>query len=433
MPDIFFRRLRRIKSHLSRRAHSVALVVSSAPRAVRSRDGYYPYRQNSDFYYLTGSTEPDLSLVISPERPRPVVVGPKPDPVKVVWEGKPREGVRALARRLGADVVETNDPVRELSHIIRGATELVHPGSGETPAAILGRRIADTPSHLRGLLPRVVAHIDTVLEEFRLFKEPSEVRAIRHSAAITNRALSETMPFVVPGQTESTIAATIEYWFRLQGGTPAFNTIAASGPSAATLHYHYLDRPLRRDDILLIDCGAEHNLYAADITRCVPVGGKFQGIKRDIYEIVLAAQLAAIRAVRPHVKIQTVYDAAARELIRGLVSLGVLRGTTATLLKKGAHKPYFPHGIGHSLGLDVHDVGNLRGNNAAVLEPGMVFTIEPGLYFAKPHRHIPPCGVRIEDDILVTARGAEVLSAGFPKEPSEVEALLASEVELEAL
>jgi Xaa-Pro aminopeptidase len=259
----------------------------------------------------------------------------------------------------------------------------------------------------------------------RLFKEPGEVKLIREAAAITNHALFETMPFVIPGQAESTIAATIEYWFRLQGATTGFNTIAATGPSAATLHYSHQSRALKRGDLLLIDCGAEHRLYSADITRVVPVGGVFSGPSKEVYEIVLAAQKAAIKAVKNNVLIRTVYDAAARELTHGLVSLGVLRGKVSALMAKKAYKPYFPHGIGHSLGLDVHDVGNLRGNNAAVLKSGMVFTIEPGLYFPKKVRNVPACGVRIEDDVLVTARGAEVLSVGFPKETREIESLFA--------
>jgi Xaa-Pro aminopeptidase len=423
MTDIFARRLRRITGILQAWPHPAAVVVSSAPSVVRSRDGHYPYRQNSDFYYLTGSNEPDLTVFLRSARKRPLVVAPKPDPIKVVWEGRPREDGRALARRLGADLIETSDPMKEILALLPGVSEVLHQNSLGTTSGALARKLADTPSHLRGSLPVRLAHIDAILENLRLFKEPCEIAAIQRSAAITNRALHETVPFMHPGQTERTIAATIEYWFRLQGASPAFNTIAATGPSAATLHYHHLDRPLKRNDLLLIDCGAEHQMYCADITRCVPVGGVFEGIRREIYTIVLAAQEAALKAVRPNVAIQKVYDAAARELIDGLVSLGVLRGKTSSLLKKGAHKPFFPHGIGHSLGIDVHDVGNLRGNNAAILKTGMVFTIEPGLYFPKPIRRVPACGVRIEDDVLVTESGGEILSRGFPKDPDSIAAL----------
>jgi len=177
--------------------------------------------------------------------------------------------------------------------------------------------------------------------------------------------------------------------------------------------------------MLLIDCGAEYSMYAADITRVFPVSGTFSGPRRDVYEIVLAAQKAAIRAVRPGADVAAVYRAAARVLVEGLVELGVLRGKASRLLERGAYRPYFPHSIGHTLGLDVHDIGRMRGERRLTLQEGMVISIEPGLYFTSRAGKVPACGVRIEDDVLVTAGGARVLSAAFPKEPGEIEQLLA--------
>ncbi|MFM1848395.1 MAG: Xaa-Pro aminopeptidase [Pseudomonadota bacterium] len=423
MADIFAKRIRRVGAHLRGLQFGTALLVTSAPGVIRSRDTQYPYRQNSDFYYLTGADLRDSTLLVSPKRKRPLVLAPKPDPVKVVWEGAPLESAEQLAKRLGADLVRTDDVWRALSAELRGIDELVHQNIPGSVSWSIARRLLELPAHARSGMPARFAHSDTVLEEMRLYKEPSEVKLIKEAAAITNHALFETLPFVLVGQKESTIAATVEYWFRLQGATAGFNTIAATGQSAATLHYEHQSRALKRDDLLLIDCGAEHRMYSADITRVVPVRGVFSGVTREVYEIVLAAQKAAMKAVKNNVLIQKVYDAAAHELTVGLVELGVLRGKVSALLGKKAYKPYFPHGIGHSLGLDVHDVGNLRGNNAATLKTGMVFTIEPGLYFPKRVKNVPSCGVRIEDDILVTPRRAEILSAGFPKEVREIEAL----------
>lgn len=423
MADVFSRRIRRIALAFRRAPHPQALVLSSTPGVIRSRDTQYSYRPNSDFYYLTGSEALETTLLLTTFRRRPLIVAPKPDPVKALWEGAPLESAESLAHRLGADLIRTDDPQREIARELRGVRELFFPNSPGSAGWNVARRLIETPSHLRGDLPARFAHTDTILEPMRLHKEPSEVKLIRNAAAITNHALFETMPFIIPGQSEETIAATIDYWFRLHGAEPGFNTIAATGASAATLHYAHRSRTLKRGDLLLIDCGAEHRRYSADITRVVPVGGVFSAPTRDVYEVVLAAQKAAIKAVKNNVLIRTVYAAAARELTHGLVALGVLRGKVSALMAKEAYKPYFPHGIGHSLGLDVHDIGNLRGNTAATLESGMVFTIEPGLYFPKRVKKIPACGVRIEDDVLVTSRGAEVLSAGFPKEVRAVESV----------
>lgn len=424
MADVFSRRIRRVTQGFKAAPVPQALILSSAPAMIRSRDTHYPYRPNSDFYYLTGSESHDTTLLLSSKRRRPLIVAPKSDPLKIVWEGAPLESAEKLAQRLGADLILTNDPLREIGTELHGVRELFYPNLPGSVGWNAARRLIEVPSHLRGNSPTHFSHTDAVLEPMRLFKEPGEVKLIREAAAITNHALFETMPFVIPGQAESTIAATIEYWFRLNGAVAGFNTIAATGPSAATLHYSQQTRTLKRGDLLLIDCGAEHQFYSADITRVVPVGGVFVAPTKEVYEIVLAAQKAAIKAVKNNVLIRTVYDAAARELTHGLVSLGILRGKVSALMAKKAYKPYFPHGIGHSLGLDVHDVGNLRGNNEAVLKSGMVFTIEPGLYFPKKTKNVPACGVRIEDDVLVTARGAEVLSVGFPKEVREIENLL---------
>jgi Xaa-Pro aminopeptidase len=193
---------------------------------------------------------------------------------------------------------------------------------------------------------------------------------------------------------------------------PSFQTIVAAGKSAAVLHYHDYTRILKSKELILIDCGAEYNNYAADISRTYPVGDQLSPQLAALLEIVSDAQHAAISEIKAGVSFGKAYAAAAKELTKGLITLKVLKGSLKSLLKKSAFKPYFPHGIGHSLGLDVHDIGRMRNNNESLLKKGMVLTIEPGLYFSKPHGLIPACGIRIEDDVLVTDKGCQILSAG---------------------
>lgn len=399
-----------------------ALLLSSAPRRIFSRDTYYPYRQDSDFFYLTGSHCEDLALIISSNHKRPILIAPKIDPLKIIWEGKP-PSYSTLAAAIGAELIISNDINKEILNRVRGHERLYHQNVPGTLSYTAAKKIADTPSHNKNNLPRELAHTDVILEPMRLFKDSFEVKQIKSAAKITNKALFELLPLIKPGTSEAQIAYGLDYHIRMLGGTLAFNTIAAAGPSAAVLHYEHYTRKMTRADMLLIDCGAALNLYNADITRVIPVSGKFSPIHKEIYSVVLEAQKAAISKVKHAALSGAVYNAAAKVITEGLVELGVLRGKTSKLMQKQAFKPYFMHGIGHTLGLDVHDVGSVRGNNKASLKKGMVMTIEPGLYFPKKIGRVPACGVRIEDDVLVTARGCEVLTEGFPKEVDEVEAL----------
>lgn len=416
-------RLQKVMRTLSEGKETRALLVSSAPQHIRSRDTHFEYRQNSDFYYLTGSRARECLLMLSSKQKTPLLFVPKADPVKILWEGKP-PNFEELAQHLGAKLVEYSDAAGELLQHLRDVDVLYYQNEPHGMSWEITSKLLAIRSHERGALPARFHHSDLILENLRLFKDPEEVRLIRQANAITNGALMEAAPMMRPGNSESEIASTIDYIFRICGAEVAFASIVAAGPSAATLHYEAKSRKLRKGDMLLIDCGAEHEMYAGDITRVVPVGGKFDPIHRQIYSIVLAAQKAALSKVKHGVKIATVYDAAARVLTQGLVDLKVLKGSVPSLMEKKAFRPYFPHGIGHSLGLDVHDVGKLRGNNEARLLTGMVFTVEPGLYFSRKIGKVPACGVRIEDNVLVTKNGCEILSAGFPKELDEIEQLM---------
>lgn len=402
-----------------------ALVLSAPASIRRSRGVEYPFRQESDLYYLTGFTGSEVTLLISCRSKAPVMLVPRTDPLRVVWEGKGPD-IRPIARAIGAELIVTGDIEGEIMKRLRGLDTLFYQSRSGTVGNRIATRIFNLDPYVRGPLPAQFVAADRLLAPLRLIKSADEVQLMRNAADITNNALYSVVPLIRHGVSEAEIQQTLEYVFRASGGEVAFHTITAAGKNAAVLHYHGHKSRLKRGEMLLIDCGAEYNMYAADISRTLPVNGEFESTQRMVYETVLAAQMAAIRAIKPGVPLSTPYNAAALVLIEGLKELGVLKGNTRSLLKNGAHSPYFPHGIGHSLGIEVHDTGELRGNNAAVLAEGMVITIEPGLYFPRPVRGVPACGVRIEDDILVTRKGAVVLSEGFPKDPDELCELIAS-------
>ena len=397
------------------------MVLTSSSPVTRSRDISHPFRQESDFYYLTGISEPEYTLLISSKLNEPILLAPPVDQVRVVWDGA---GVpaTAYAKRLGAKLIETNNPKAELLKALKGIDLLYYQNSKGS----LGREIANDlfnlSSHLRGALPSRFAHIDTLLTPLRLIKDRVEIDLIRRAAQVTNAALFGALSLIEPGASEQEVSGVIEFYFRSSGAIPAFSSIVASGASAATLHYHKLAGTLKKGDLLLLDVGAEMELYSGDISRVLPVSGRFTTPQKDLYQVVLNAQKSAIRKMRPGTAMIDVQRHAIGILTEGLVDMGVLRGKVSKLIASQAYKRYFPHSIGHPLGLDVHDVGTAS-STPLVLKPGMVLTVEPGLYFAKKTGKFPACGIRIEDDILVTKGAPEVLSEGFPKECAEIEAL----------
>lgn len=423
--SIYTKRIKRCFNDLKQRRGSSVLLLSSNPPTVRSHDTYHQYMQHSDFYYLTGTQIQDAALILSSNKKKPTLMVHAPDPVKILWEGK-QPSAKSLAKELDAELVVVKNMRAEAKQATKGHAELIFQNTPSSLSYEIAREIIATPSHARGTLPSLYAHSDSVLEKMRLYKDAAEVEAIKDANAVTTEALLFVAAKLRPGQYEFEVARTLEYIFGMNSASVAFNSIVGSGANAATLHYESLAAKIKNDDMVLIDCGAQLNRYCADITRVLPASGMFTPIHRIVYEIVLQAQLAALKKVKAGVKILSIYDAAAEVITEGLKELGVLKGPLKSLMKNKAFKPYFPHGIGHSLGLDVHDLSQLRGNNEAVLEAGMVFTIEPGLYFSKAIKNVPACGVRIEDNVLVTKSGCEILSPGFPKDAEQIEALMQS-------
>ena len=416
MKNIYHARIAKALKLLKDSGHTEALVISSNPHAIRSRDTHFPYRPNSDLFYFTGSHNEQMTLVLRPLASDPVVlIVPPEDKVRAMWDGA-QPSIKPLAKQLRSEVISSADSVKTLLSLVRGSDVAYLQSIPGTASAALKSEISNRSAHANRGLPQTLVEVERFTARLRAYKDPHEIRLIKEAAALTSEAMLNLFPLIKNGTAEHEIASFLDYFYRANGAEPSFNTIVAAGKSAATLHYHSLNRKLRDGEFVLVDTGCELDMYASDVSRTIPVGESMAPQMKDLYDIVLRAQLMAIKKIRPGVLMSDVHATAARELTAGLKYLGILKGPLPQLMKKQAFRPYFPHGIGHSLGIDVHDVSPGINDRIERLEKGMVVTIEPGLYFAKPVGPLPACGVRIEDDVLVTQRGSEVLTAGvFPK------------------
>ena len=407
-------------------------IFPAAPTSIRSQDVEYRYRQNNDLYYLTGFPEPESLCLLSPNHDKEqfiLFVRPR-DKEKETWTGK-RFGVEGAREHFGVDAAYTIDQLDEVlpEHLL--AAEKIYYGLGRDER--LNTKILDFVNQGRQQRPRSghgpVALIDPsdLLHEMRLFKTPQEIdlmrRAITASAAAHHAALHETRP----GMHEYEIEALLEYHFRRNGAEgPAYPSIVASGANATILHYISNDQQMQAGDLLLIDAGSEYACYCSDVTRTFPVGREFSAPQKEIYSLVLTAQKHAIEMIRPGIGFDDVHQRATEILINGLRDLGLLSGSTESILEKGDYRQFYMHRTSHWLGMDVHDVGKYRvGDESRTLEPGMVLTVEPGLYIAAD-ADVPTAyqgiGVRIEDDVLVTANGYDVLTSAILKEIDDIEA-----------
>jgi len=423
---------------MSRLGHGTA-IFGSAPLAVMHNDVEHPFRQDSNFYYLTGFNEPGAVLVLAPhhgEHQVVLFVRPK-DLARETWTGY-RIGVEAAKERYGADVVYPIDELDEyLPQYLETADRLYyHFGHDETLNNTVlrhWRRLIAT-YYKRGTGPVAIEDAQLVMQTLRRVKGPEEVALLRQAIAIAAQAHNQARTLTQPGRYEYEIQAELEHIFRKAGALgPAYPSIVASGPNACILHYIDNTRRMEDGDLLLIDAGCSYNYYNADITRTFPVGGRFSPEQRTLYELVLEAQRQAMEAVRPGVPFNEFHDAATRVITAGLVELGLLVGEVDKLIEDNVHKAFFMHGTGHFLGLDVHDTGILRNPDQTwqPFEVGNVVTVEPGIYISpryEPAEGQPAIderwlglGIRIEDDLLVTDTGHEVLTAAVPKSVEAME------------
>ncbi len=416
-------------------AGSLALIPGAALK-VRNRDVEYPFRQDSDFYYLTGFSEPDALLLLLPGRAEgeTVLFCQPRDPEQEVWTGY-RLGPERAPEALGVDQAFTlTERDQRLPELMAGCPEL-HFALGRDAAfdqQVLGwLRQVQAQARQGVAAPQVLRQIQPLLHEARLLKAPAEQAVMREAARISALGHRRAMQVCRPGMGEAQLEAELHHEFGRHGGRwTAYGTIVGGGANGCILHYTENQDPLREGELVLIDAGCELDHYAGDITRTFPVNGRLSPEQRALYEWVLKAQEAAIAAVRPGVSFNHPHEVAVRVLTEGLLSLGLLQGELEPLLADEAYKPYYMHRTSHWLGMDVHDVGPYReGDEWRLLVPGMALTIEPGLYIAPDAEGVEArwrgIGIRIEDDILVTEQGCEVLSTGVPKAVEEIETLMA--------
>jgi Xaa-Pro aminopeptidase len=413
-------------------APDAVAILFGARLASRSADTHYPFRQDSDFLYLTGFTQPNAIAVLRTDGGPAFTLFVEPRvEAEEIWTGI-RPGVDGAKRDFGADDAH---PITEfavaLPKLIGDAKTLYYvPGRDKATDAQLVRINEQQRLRSRAGGRPTEAQMDprAILHEMRLFKDAEELDTMRRAAAITCEAHRQTARLARDGAHEYELSAQLDYEFRRRGAAgPAYESIVGGGANATILHYINNDQPLCDGDLLLIDAGCELAGYASDVTRTYPVGGSFQGAKRDIYEIVLRAQQAAIEAAKPGGSLEQIHSAALEQMVSGLIQLNILKGSIPELIEKGAYKPYYMHKTSHWLGLDVHDVGAYTMNGEArKLEQGMVFTVEPGLYIPATAEEVPlhfrGIGVRIEDDLLVTPDGIENLTDAIPTQTDEVEA-----------
>ncbi len=414
---------------------SVAILPAAAMRT-RSRDTYHAYRPDSDFYYLTRFPEPEAVAVLVPDRRHGefVLFCRERDAKAETWDGK-RAGLEGACEEYGADDAF---PIADMDEILPGLLEdkeRIYYTMGNDQS--FDQRVVGWVNEIRqrsraGIhAPEEFISLNHILHDLRLYKSRAEIRAMRRAAKISAGAHVRAMQRCRPGLMEYQIEAELLHEFMQNGArSPAYSSIIGGGANGCILHYIDNDAELRDGELLLIDAGAEYEGYASDITRTFPVNGTFTPAQKDIYELVLAAQQAAIDKVKPGNHWNDPQDAAIKVITRGLVRLKLLKGRVPTLIKEKAYRKYYMHRIGHWLGMDVHDVGDYKLDGEwRLLEPGMVLTVEPGLYLpaarglAKKWWNI---GIRIEDDVLVTRDGNEVLSRDAPKTIAEIEALMAN-------
>lgn len=421
-----------LKEFMRRMSPNSVAIIPSAREATRSNDTHYRFRQDSDFFYLTGFEEPQSIAVIKSNH-YTLFVRPR-DPEREIWDGR-RAGVDGAKSEFGAD---ESFPISEFDEKLQDAldgAEVLYYRLGvnrELDDSIIGqislmRSVNRKPVHP----PQTIVDPATIVHEMRVLKSSDEVELMQRAADIAAEAHCEAMKAARPGMQEYEIEALIERVFRQRGSAaPAYTSIVGAGANATVLHYINNDGELRDGDLLLVDAGAEYKGYASDITRTYPINGKFTKPQRDIYDLVLKTQMECVEMVRPGTTHDQLKQHSIKVITEGLVELGLLQGKPEELIKEKKHEQFYMHGLGHMLGIDVHDVGRYYyGKESRALEAGVVMTVEPGIYISPDTKNVPAeylgIGVRIEDDVLCTENGPRVLTDKVPKQAEEIERLMA--------
>lgn len=424
------------RKHLQCRMQNGIAIIPTAPEVARNADTHYDYRHDSHFYYLTGFAEPEsVLLLIADDEPQSILFCREKNTEREVWDGF-RYGPDAAAERFGFDAAYPIEQLDEkLVEFMGNRSALFYPvgGDGVWDARIIKARETVKAKARTGIrAPNTIRDVRELLSEMRLFKDELELRTMRGAAKISCEAHRRAMRFTRPGRYEYEVEAELLHEFCRHGARhPAYTSIVAGGANACTLHYVGNDARLNDGDLLLIDAGCELDGYASDITRTFPVNGRFSGAQKEVYEIVLAAQTAAIAAARPINSWNAPHEAALRVLAQGFIDMKLCNGSVEAVLESESYKQFYMHRTGHWLGMDVHDVGEYKvDGNWRPLQPGMVLTVEPGCYI-RPSDSVPRdlwnIGIRIEDDVLITSNGNEVLTQAVPRTVREIEEVMRHE------
>jgi Xaa-Pro aminopeptidase len=433
--EVFGKRRSAFLEAVRARGERALCILPAAPVFTRNNDVEHEYRQDSDLFYLTGFAEPGSALVLDAHSGKSTMFARPRDPDREIWDG-PRFGLDGVKEHFGADEAFKIDALaEELPRLLQDHTRLYYRlGSNrtmdDTVLAALDR--ARARAKLGHTWPTEIVDPGTVLHEMRLFKGDEELTEMRRAAAITAEAHLRAMAITKPGLHEYEVEAAILDVFRRRGSErPAYGSIVGSGPNATILHYRQNDRKMENGELLLIDAGCEYGYYASDVTRTFPIGGTFTREQQAIYEIVLAAQEAGIAKTVVGSTLKDIHDTCVRVITEGLVKLRLVEGTVDEAIEKESYKPFYMHKTSHWLGMDVHDVGTyFEDGKPRPLAPGMVLTVEPGIYIGRAEERVGAewrgIGVRIEDDILVTKSGPDNLTAAIPKTVDAVLAAYAS-------
>ncbi|MEA9572383.1 aminopeptidase P N-terminal domain-containing protein [Xanthomonas campestris] len=426
---------RRRKQLMQMAGEQAILILPAAPERVRSHDTHYPYRQDSDFWYLSGFPEPEAVLVLVPGRKHgeAILFCRERDAEREAWDG-PRAGQEGAVAQYGMDDAYPIDDVDEiLPGLLEGRSRVYYHFGRDVDfdLKLIGwlKRVREQVRH-GAQPPHEFLELGHLLHEQRLFKSRDEIALMQQAADISVRAHRAAMQLVRPGVHEYQLQAEIEREFRAADAWPAYGSIVGTGSNACVLHYRANNARSRDGELVLVDAGAEYRGYAADITRTFPVNGRFSAAQRALHDLVGAAQAAALAQAQPGIAYEAGHLAAVQALTEGLLRLGLLKGTLERNLAEGHYKRFYRHKTGHWLGLDVHDVGEYRlAGESRLLEPGMVFTIEPGLYVSADDTSVDAkwrgIGIRTEDNVLITADGHRVLTDALARSADEIEAEMA--------
>ena len=410
------------------------VIIPAAPERKRNRDVYHRYRQDSDFFYLTGFVEPEAVLVLVPGREHGEVIMfcREKDPLKETWDGK-RVGLEAICDLYAID---DSFPINDIDDILPGIIE----GRDKLYCTMgtdsdFDKKVMNWINHIRensrkGVHPpHEIVSLENILHEMRLYKSPFEIKMMKRAAKLSAQAHIRAMQICKPGMMEYELDAEIVHHFMKNGATYAYPSIVGGGENGCILHYIENNTPLKDGDLVLIDAGAEYDHYAGDISRTFPVNGKFSAEQKAVYEVVLEAQLQAINAAQPNNNWNQPHEVVVRTITQGLIDLGILDGAVDDQIERAGYQQFFMHRTGHWLGMDVHDVGDYKVNGEwRMLEKGMALTIEPGIYIS-PSKSVDEkwwnIGIRIEDDVIITSKGNEVITKDAPKTIEEIEKVMA--------